>query len=770
MFRGALVEDRLASSRIFDLTVPYDQRPGITIRELRASEVDREALRRATADEARADVAAFPTLVEAILDVFQDASPLHVIATIAGWGLVQSIGSGTVSNRKMIDGIEQHHVELLQALLLTIGRDRWGTFAPTNSQMHTVIAAIRDLSTAFHRRRRLQLEGMADDMDALVNVGLQERIRDHTQMVRNWGYYDEMVRITRAMHAPLDDAFAARMGFRLGDVVDVADALVKLREERIGNRFASLREIFRGRTRRALVDAFFARYGYLLTEDAEQFLAAIPRRVTLKRIRMELQEIADRDLIMDMVVDPEVIALRLGLASSVVTRIFTALAMRPEALCDSDRERLFLSNPVWLRPALLDDGDFIVFSPQSIVSFLPSILRDLLTEAGMTKALEWRRAQYLEEETARIVAGVLPGAKVLRNVVWSWEGVSYETDIVAVFDRVVLIVEAKSGALTPSGLRGAPDSVRRHVRSLLVKPAEQSARLRDIITAARHGDEVALALVDRLGFGVPAAKVDTVIRLSVTLDDFSTLSSAQAELKRAGLLPAELDLPATMGIADLSTCAEILDDPLFFLHYLTRRERIQRGPSVFGDELDFLGTYLQCGLVMPEVEAGTHTCMLSGMSRSVDDYYVLRGAGQAVTKPRPRVEPYLGAILERLRSRSSNSWTTMGLTLLDAVPIGADACIEDAIEEVAAAVFDAPVGATPGTLVARGDNTGALALFQVYRRAQEDELLDRMTEAADDALERFGPGPCVVFARMLERWDLPYAVAAPIRLPAQELR
>lgn len=103
----------------------------------------------------------------------------------------------------------------------------------------------------------------------------------------------------------------------------------------------------------------------------------------------------------------------------------------------------------------------------------------------------------------------------------------------------------------------------------------------------------------------------------------------------------------------------------------------------------------------------------------------------------------------------------MGLTLLDAVPISTDACVENAIGEVTTAFFEAPIGATPGALVARGDSTGALAVFHVYRQTQEGELLYRMIHTANDAFEKFGPGRCVVFARMLERSDLPYAVAAP---------
>lgn len=141
----------------------------------------------------------------------------------------------------------------------------------------------------------------------------------------------------------------------------------------------------------------------------------------------------------------------------------------------------------------------------------------------------------------------------------------------------------------------------------------------------------------------------------MTLDDFSTLASAQADLKRTGLVPEAVDLPPTMGLADLCTCAHILDEPLHFLHYLAKRERFQGKMPIFGDELDYLGTYLVCGLELPEIEAGTHKGMFSGMSQAIDRYYMGRGIGRDGPKPCPAIEPYVAAVLDRLRSRAAPS-------------------------------------------------------------------------------------------------------------------
>lgn len=745
----------------------YVERPAMVVREFKGSDIDRGAHRASSIDEAWKAKEAFQAHLEAVLAVFREAYPPHVIATIACWGMSQLAGPDMVSTKGLIEGIEQHHIELLQALLLTLERYEWGREPASNQQIQAAIDAVKALATAFHKRRMIQLEDLGDDLDRLVSAGLQERMRDHTQMVRNWGYYDDMVRIARALHAPLDTAFAAHHGYSASDVVDIADALVDLYQERLGGRFVLLQDIFRGRTRKAIVHGFFSRYEGV-AGDPDAFLASLPKRMPLRHLRTLLLSHANRWLVMEMRVAPGVIAERLGKPVALVTKVFTALGLCPGALRGHEKEHLFLSNPVWFRPAVQVDGEFLFFAPQSLVAFLPVILRNLVAEARIGKALEKRRTLYLEEEMQRVIGEILSSATLVPNAKWVWEGIHYETDLIAVIDRVVLIAEAKSGALTPSGLRGAPDSVRKHVQALIVDPAVQSARLRNILLAAKNGEAEALAVADGLGLGLLPAKIDTVIRVSVTLDDFSALASAQADLKRIGLVPDDVDLPPTMGIADLCTCAHILDDPLYFLHYLARRERFQGRVPIFGDELDYLGTYLVCGLELPEIEAGTHKGIFSGMSQAIDRYYVGRGIGRDGPKPRPAVEPYVAAVLDRLRSRATPSWTTMGLALLDAIPPGSEAFVEEALEELAKQVSAiGPDPDRPGALVARGACGHSVAVFHVFPEVLEEGVLDRMVLLADDAMAQTDTRRCVAFARMLERWDLPYAYAAPIRVPTE---
>lgn len=124
-----------------------------------------------------------------------------------------------------------------------------------------------------------------------------------------------------------------------------------------------------------------------------------------------------------------------------------------------------------------------------------------------------------------------------------------------------------------------------------------------------------------------------MVRISVTLDDFSTMAMSEFELKSAGWIPQDLKLPPTLNLAELGSCADILSDPLHFLDYFATRERLQGATQIFGYEMDYLGLYLENGLDLPELLAGTHSGMIAGMSSAIDRYYLSRDTGNPVAKP-----------------------------------------------------------------------------------------------------------------------------------------
>lgn len=697
-------------------------------------------------ETAKQDVAAFPDLVAELQALLRSVYPPHVIAVIAGWGLRTAAGPQGVDGPTMIKDLSQHHVELLQAITLNLPATQWGDQPAEPKEIQRAIDLVLKLANAFVGRRLLESEAVTDPL-ARTQRGLQERLRIHTQMIRNWGPYREVLRILRGLYAPLDAPFGQFHGFGALDVIAVAEQTVAAIEAQVNARFRLLKDIFRATDIPGLVQDFFARYPGV-AGDPLSFLADLHSDETVESVRFRLLAHADRWLVVNAIAPVATIAAEAGITQDQTRAILDRLSLCPGALAENSLEHLFLDNPVWTRPGIKTGDEYFFAFPQTSVSFLQEILRGLCEEAGLKAALESRRSAYLELETARIVAQALPGGRMTVGAKWN----GYETDVLVLIDRTVLIIESKSATLSPQGLRGAPDRARRHVRDLIADPSIQSARLEDLLVTALEGDENALATAR--GLGLEPADIDEVIRISVTLDDLSVLSSAEGDLKAAGWIPAGLELATTLNLADLACVADILPRPCQFLHYFSQRGQVQKTADIFGFELDFLGLYLATGFTL-ETAGGRDRLVITEMSQAVDRYYHNLELGLAVAKPVPRMAPMFAAILDQLEAGRPLGWTTMALDLLSVGDADDQQQCAGLVEQVRQAVMQAPDDPDHQNVVVRippGDRDVAL-VFHAFPHSLRPARNNVVRGLAQHVLDRSDRSRCLVVSRMIETWD-----------------
>lgn len=62
----------------------------------------------------------YPQLMVRLRTLLQTYYPPHLIAVLAGWGLRTAVGPRGVGDQAMIEGMFQHHIELLQAVALSL--------------------------------------------------------------------------------------------------------------------------------------------------------------------------------------------------------------------------------------------------------------------------------------------------------------------------------------------------------------------------------------------------------------------------------------------------------------------------------------------------------------------------------------------------------------------------------------------------------------------------------------------------------------------------
>jgi hypothetical protein len=355
----------------------------------------------------------------------------------------------------------------------------------------------------------------------------------------------------------------------------------------------------------------------------------------------------------------------LGLEIGPIQTVLGNLGHRFGDLASANSGHLLLDNPIWCKPLVqVDDDRFYCFMPPLFTGYFFATVRHLLGGREMLlRKFEREKAGFLEEEIERLFRSAFSDTEVARSYKWPEGEHIYENDLIVRVDSHLFLIEAKSGSVTPQALRGAPDRARRHVRDLLLAPSEQSLRLQRRLQAALDDVSKRDALVPE--FPISLDGVRTVLRLSVTLEDFAVLQSNLSLAKRAGWIPEDHPIAPCMLVSDLATVFDILDTQAQKIHYLKRRLELHQTLLHFGDELDLLGFYLATGFNIGDAEINGTALSISGLSRKIDLYYTQLEAGLAPRKPKAKVTRLWFDIIATFERRRFPGWSEAACIVLN---------------------------------------------------------------------------------------------------------
>ncbi|MFS2154411.1 hypothetical protein [Rhizobium sp. Rhizsp42] len=726
--------------------------PDFQVSSVGVSEEDHPEFKAAMTKAAEAAVAELPDTIKLLKDALRTHNPLAILSAFTAYGLTVFVGKKGVSDRKPLEGILPHHAELLQALLLTIPLEEWGKKTLTPQIMETVFETMPKLAHTFFFQRVLEGQKVTDEQQLAV-LSLQERIRMHTLGIRNWGYMGDVMGIILDLYSPLDIEFAAHHGFKCSDLINVMASVLGELERRHSQHIDILGKVMRGKKPQQIFDLYFEHVPDLVGSP-KSLASRFPNinregAMALVMSHMDLRHQDNSTFTAQEAADVS------GKDASACEAMLKSISLDPGSLAGTKEEHLFLGNPIWHAPAIKLKDSYLIPMPQAFFSHVHRIMEKLATEAGLKEKLEKARNIYLENKLESSLRTAFPTAVITPEAKWKIGSEQFETDALMVLDRTVLIAEAKANRLTPEGLRGAPDRVKRHVRDMILDPSVQSERLAGLIEQAKNGDGDALATVQKLGI-IPG-DVDQIIRISVTLDDFSILSSSVGELKKVGWVPADHHLAPTISLADLLCVMDILDNPLLVLHYLSERIHFQDSYQLMGDELDFLGLYLVTGFNTgkPDKE---HIFSPSGMSAPIDKYYNSRDAGVNIPKPTMAMSPYFRQIVSRLCERSPPGWTTTGLYLLSAASPSEQRAVERQLHKLRKSVrrnYKDPKHINTLSIappLARKARVG----FYLFPEELRGNHRETMKILVNGELSEEGVDVMALLGRSTENWGVPY--------------
>jgi hypothetical protein len=594
----------------------------------------------------------------------EEVSPTLLLSSFAFYGLTHD-GISPEGERPI--QITQHHVELLQAFLLMKDQDVYSFHPIVGDTFPKFLDYLSTLSILFHIKRYGDFTKTTSQSDR-QKLSIQEYMRTHTQVVRNWGYPQQIQRTTINLFRPLDDAIETILRVRIEHLVNMCFNLVELIEERINKHTKKLQSILSIKKIPRLVEAYDETF--LGKENNDGFSAVIKER------KLSLQEVQGLLLAHSDLFLPNIFELKisdfLALYPAPVEQddlawILDQWSLAFGELADANSEYFFMGNPVWKKP-LIKLGDSAFFCPVVglLVSFCVELMEGLIRDQEqLLQRYEKRRAEFLEDELSRLFSENFPGSKVFRGSQWidpDEPSKTYENDLLVLFDTTAFVVEAKSGRFRPSSRRGAPSSLQEDIEKLITDATLQANRFIKFLKShpmhtfsTQHGETNE----------VNVSHIKHFRPLGVTLDFLGAMGAHIPSLQSANLVSNETAFIPSMALSDIENIFEILTDTAQKLHYIRWRTQLEQQTNFAADEIDLLALYVSDRFSEAQALGQKNSLYIYGESEIFNPYFLRHYHRQFVSKPERRFTKWWRDILQRVEARSVFGWTELATHLLE---------------------------------------------------------------------------------------------------------
>lgn len=496
-------------------------------------------------------------------------------------------------------------------------------------------------------------------------------------IVRFPGYSHHLEDALRRILAPSDRWLADNLGFSSDDALKAVGAIESLLVGRFDERRGaarderkSLRKEVRDYRRGRLEESRFPRQ---MVED----LAALPEKEMLR----ETQSLAGSWLFFALgdtfSFTPQDVADMANVTKEAAQSFLNMFSLR---FGDVGTEFSMPSpaHPLQTKPLIKDDdGRFLCPSPQSLMWALRPALEEALNPASPAcvnkKQSVWQkytksRAAVLESEVTRLISAALPHAQVYGNLKHNTPDrpdAEFELDALVLFDRVLMLFEAKAGSVKPAARRGGQKSMVQSLKDLVVDAHNQGLRASSYIDAV---DQPLFRTAEGQELRLDKNSFDQRFIITVSLDEVSVFSPILHEVAELGIFSSS-ELPWAVPYFDFRVICELIEFPSQFVHFLRRRKRLGELAFVSAhDELDYFGHYLAEGLFFEDLrDSGFAEMQLLSYTGQFDDHYFTEMGlrSKPAAKPRQQMPKQLRALIQELEDMRPENYVSVVCALLD---------------------------------------------------------------------------------------------------------
>lgn len=576
----------------------------------------------------------------------------------------------------------------------------------------------------------LQLEMLFSDNStgSLEKDMILNQAKIESLYVRGDAYPHQFYEFARDLYGPHDKWFLQHLGFTIGDAIAMAKSI----DREYGKRFNCSRDAARDEARR-------------------QANRLIIEKKAGQNQRAELEsQIA--------------CALFFGDADEILTFTATELAsfsgiplQTVEHFLDRMSQEFGYRNPnfpasftdpasaAWdyntlnERPLVRHDGRHWLFvAPVFHSAVFSTFYFDLRSDAEYLPKFEKTRGEFLETKTAEYLRRVFPSDAVLLNP--CYPSGDELADAMVLYDRKVLIFQCKSKSLTYRARTGSDfEALRNDVRKAISDAFKQGVRAKNYLQTNRR----AKLYIGESGFEIDMDQVNGMYVVNVTAMPFRNFTGRLANTSSVLELFQENEYPWSICLGDLDIVTQILLSPARFLHYIIRRQQVERTPfQVAADEMDYLGFYLSHGMrfELSDVDTeGMDRVALSGFSDEIDRWVFEKfELGKDSRKPRSDEPDGFENLVADVERTGDSYATDCVIALLDLTWAGRKALLEMIGQTSSASRQDKSLHSF--SIVLKGGKRGFSYvifdaqedMFRLYRQAASFAMLRKYKSQCDE--------------------------------------
>lgn len=304
------------------------------------SDIPRDILLKGLAEVGQKNIDDFPNQLNKVESILSSIDPFLAISMLKTYGLMGSIDEKGRFKSYKGEKFNQSHVELFQAFALKISPENISYDFPTPDNIQTLFEILESLAESYHLRRLSEFgQDMPNDEQGVKLV--QEELRLHTQVVRNWGYLSNVISITKRLCAPIDEVFAKIAGLRATELIDFFYYLIRRIERQISNHHKKISATFRANTIKEMLDEYHKAFPYLVDSRELMLKLASDNEISLEAMKAMMLSHSDLSLTNIYSFDIKTIADETKLNALNIKTALSLLSIKTGELSASNSEHFF---------------------------------------------------------------------------------------------------------------------------------------------------------------------------------------------------------------------------------------------------------------------------------------------------------------------------------------------------------------------------------------------------------------------------------------------